>query len=105
MTYLEFFSNLGFDFNVDLRPKAIDIEKEATLSQKLKNSVFFYKSQNKTNTSFNLVTSSLETIARISCGGTTKNVKNGTTNIVTNFFIIYYISILFFVSSQIYFIL
>jgi len=61
MTYVDFFSDLGFDFNVDLKPKAIDIEKEATLSRKLKNSVFFYKSPNNTNTSFYLVTSSLET--------------------------------------------
>ena len=60
MTYVDFFSDLGFDFNVDLKPKAIDIEKEATLSRKLKNSVFFYKSPNNTNTSFYLVTSSLE---------------------------------------------
>jgi hypothetical protein len=61
MTYVDFFSDLGFDFNVDLKPKAIDIEKEATLSRKLKNSVFFYKSPNNTNTSFYIVTSSLET--------------------------------------------
>jgi len=61
MTYLDFFSNLGFDFNVDLKPKAIDIDKEATLSQKLKGSVFFYKSPNNTSTSFYLITSSLDT--------------------------------------------
>ena len=61
MTYVDFFSDLGFDFNVDLKPKAIDIEKDATLSRKLKNSVFFYKSPNNTNTSFYLVTSPLET--------------------------------------------
>ena len=61
MNYVDFFSNLGFDFNIDLKPKAIDIEKEVTLSQKLKKSVFFYKSPNNTNTSFYLVTSSLET--------------------------------------------
>jgi len=60
MTYVDFFSDLGFDFNVELRPKTIDIEKETTLSQKLKNSVFFYKSPNNTNTSFYLITSSLE---------------------------------------------
>lgn len=60
MNYVEFFSNLGFDFNVDLKLKTIDIEKEATLSQKLKNSVFFYKSPNNTNTSFYLITCSLE---------------------------------------------
>lgn len=40
MAYVDFFSNFGIDFNVDLKPKPIDIEKEATLSQKLKNSVF-----------------------------------------------------------------
>lgn len=61
MNYVDFFSNLGFDFNVDLKPKAIDIETETTLSQKLKNSVFFYRSPNNTNTSFYLITSSLET--------------------------------------------
>ena len=61
MGYVDFFSNLGFEFNADLKAKAIDIEKEATLSQKLKNSVFFYKSPNNTNTSFYLIISSLET--------------------------------------------
>ncbi|WP_413512473.1 N-6 DNA methylase [Myroides odoratus] len=60
MTYVDFFSNLGFDFNVDLKPKAIAVEIETTLSQKLKNSVFFYKSPNNTNTSFYLITCSLE---------------------------------------------
>lgn len=59
--YINFFSYLGFDFNVDLKLKAIDIEKETILSRKLNNSVFFYKSPNNTNTSFYLVTSSLET--------------------------------------------
>jgi hypothetical protein len=49
MTYVDFFSDLGFDFNADLKPQAIDIEKEATLSEKLKSSVFFYKSPNNTN--------------------------------------------------------
>src|SRR5690606_29620015 len=39
----------------------IDIEKEATLYKKLENSVFYYKSPNNTNTSFYLITSSLET--------------------------------------------
>ncbi|MBF00493.1 TaqI-like C-terminal specificity domain-containing protein [Flavobacterium coralii] len=61
MNYVDFFSDLGFDFNVDLKPKAIDVETETTFSQKLKNSVFFYKSPNNTNTSFYLITSSLET--------------------------------------------
>ncbi len=61
MTYVDFFSSLGFDFNTDLKAKAIDIEKEATLYKKLDNSVFYYKSPNNTNTSFYLITSSLET--------------------------------------------
>lgn len=61
MSYVDFFSNLGFDFNTDLKSKSIDIEKEATLSEKLKNSVFFYKSPNNTNTSFYLVNIQLDT--------------------------------------------
>ncbi|MDM1521336.1 N-6 DNA methylase [Myroides odoratimimus] len=60
MTYVDFFSNLGFDFNINLKPKAIDIESETTLSLKLKNSVFFYKNPNNTNTNFYLITCSLE---------------------------------------------
>ncbi|SOD17645.1 TaqI-like C-terminal specificity domain-containing protein [Pedobacter xixiisoli] len=60
MNYKDFFSVLGFDFQVDLQAKVIDIEKEAKLSQKLENSVFFYKSPNNTNTSFYLLTTPLE---------------------------------------------
>ena len=45
MTFVDFFSNLGFDFVVDLKALDINIEKEATLSQKLKNSVFFIKAR------------------------------------------------------------
>ncbi|MBB6330852.1 hypothetical protein HNP24_001802 [Chryseobacterium sediminis] len=43
MSYMVFFSKLGFDFITDLKSKAINIEKEIDLSQKLKNSVFFIK--------------------------------------------------------------
>ncbi len=60
MNYVDFFSKLGFDLNINLKAKAINIEKEATLSKKLKDSIFFYKSPNNTNTSFYLVTSLLE---------------------------------------------
>ncbi|MDR1974139.1 MAG: N-6 DNA methylase [Bacteroidales bacterium] len=60
MIYTDFFSNLGFDFNVGWRAVSINIEKEPALSQKLKNSVFFYKNPNNTNTSFYLATSLLE---------------------------------------------
>ncbi|KQS93018.1 DNA methyltransferase [Chryseobacterium sp. Leaf394] len=62
MTYVDFFTNLGFDFNSDLKLKHINIDRESTLSQKLKNSVFFYKNPNNTNTSFYLITSSLGTL-------------------------------------------
>ncbi|MCT3810478.1 hypothetical protein CMU40_14630 [Elizabethkingia anophelis] len=60
MTYVDYFSNLGFNFDTDLKKKVIDIEEEATLSRKLLNSVFFYKSPNNTNTSFYIVTTTLE---------------------------------------------
>lgn len=60
MTYVDYFSNLGFNFDTDLKKKVIDIEEEATLSRKLLNSVFFYKSPNNTNTSFYLITTTLE---------------------------------------------
>ncbi|MFP5079524.1 TaqI-like C-terminal specificity domain-containing protein [Pedobacter sp. JCM 36344] len=60
MNYVDFFSFLGFNFQVDLAEKVIDIEKEPTLSDKLKNSVFFYDNPNNTNTSFYLVTTQLD---------------------------------------------
>lgn len=60
MTYTNFFSRLGFDFGVHLKAETIRIEKEAALSQKLKNAVYFYQNPNNTNTSFYLVTSPLE---------------------------------------------
>lgn len=61
MNQVAFFSNLGFDFNIDLILKTIDFGENNTLSHKLKDSVFYYKNPNNTNTSFYLVTSSLET--------------------------------------------
>lgn len=60
MNYLSFFSNLGFSFNVDLKAEAIFVGKNVILNDKLKNSVFFYKSPNNTNTSFYLITVGLE---------------------------------------------
>jgi len=60
MNYIEFFFNLGFDFKADFISKRINIEKSASLTDKLHNSVFFYKSPNTTNTSFYLITSKLE---------------------------------------------
>jgi len=60
MNYVNFFSNdLGFNFNTDLKPKPLDVEKNSALTDKLKNSVFFYKSPNNTNTSFYLITTEL----------------------------------------------
>lgn len=61
MDQVDFFSNLGFVFNTDLILKTIDFGENNTLSHKLKDSVFYYKNPNNTNTSFYLVTSSLET--------------------------------------------
>jgi hypothetical protein len=56
MDYIDFFSNLGFNFKNDLKPSSIEIEKNQSLSKKLANSVFFYKNPNNTNTSFYLIT-------------------------------------------------
>lgn len=59
MNYVDFFSDLGFDFKNDLRPNSIKIEKNFALSEKLKDSVFHYKNPNNTNTSFYLITITL----------------------------------------------
>ncbi len=60
MNYVDVFSHLGFDFKSDLKPKTIEVEKNTTLTVRLKNSVFFYKSPNNTNTSFYLITTILD---------------------------------------------
>lgn len=60
MNYTETFLGLGFDFKVNLEPKSINIEKNSVLNSKLVNSVFFYKNQNNTNTSFYLIGTTLE---------------------------------------------
>lgn len=62
MGYIDFFSKLGFDPNVDFGSRTINIEENNVLTKKLKNSLYFYKSQNNTNTSFYLITSSLDEI-------------------------------------------
>ena len=59
MNYIDFFSKLGFNFNTDLKHRAIEFEKNDKLSKRLKDSVFFYKSPNNTNTSFYLLTTEL----------------------------------------------
>lgn len=59
MNYIELFSRLGFDFELNLKQKPIEIEKIPSLSEKLENSVFFYKSLNNNNTSFYLIVSTL----------------------------------------------
>lgn len=59
MDYLKFFSELGFDFEVDLRPKAIGIGTDVPLTKKLNNAVLYYKNPNNTNTSFYLITTPL----------------------------------------------
>lgn len=59
MYYIDFFSKLGFNFNTDLKRRTIEFEKNDNLSKNLKDSVFFYKSPNNTNTSFYLITTEL----------------------------------------------
>jgi len=61
MNYVNIFSDLGFNFKVDLKPKPIDVEKNYALTERLKKSVFYYKSPKNTNTSFYLITTYLET--------------------------------------------
>ncbi|WPR71832.1 DNA methyltransferase [Flavobacterium sp. NG2] len=59
MNYIDFFSRLGFNFNSDLKHRTIEFERNNLLSKNLKNSVYFYKSPNNTNTSFYLITTEL----------------------------------------------
>lgn len=61
MNYSIFFSDLGFNFDVDLKSVPIMLEKNLTLSNALKGSVFYYKSPDNTNTSFYLLTTALDT--------------------------------------------
>src|SRR3989339_642889 len=61
MNYVNFFSDLGFNFKVDLMLKPIDMEEKSALIDRLKKSVFFYKSPSNTNTSFYLITTELRT--------------------------------------------
>lgn len=61
MNYIDVFSDLGFNFKVNLKSKPIDVGKNSALTDKLKNSVFFYKSPNNTSTSFYLITTELST--------------------------------------------
>lgn len=61
MYYIDFFSNLGFDFNADLEPKVLTIGKKLQSIEELKISTFYYKCKknNNTNTSFYLITTTL----------------------------------------------
>lgn len=61
MNYFNFFSSLGFNFNIDLKHTPIIIEKNLALSNTLKDSVFYYKCPDNTNTSFYLLTIALNT--------------------------------------------
>lgn len=55
LSYRNFFSNLGFDFEKDLKSIKLIFEKNPELTTKLENSTFYYYSPNKTNTSFYLI--------------------------------------------------
>src|SRR5690554_5181912 len=59
MNYLNFFLKLGFDPKTDFNSKTIVFGIGSPLSKKLENSVLFYKNPNNTNTSFYLITTSL----------------------------------------------
>ncbi len=54
------FTNLGFEFNIDLKPKHIIFDKNPILTDKLQNSIFYYNNLNHTNTSFYLINSVLD---------------------------------------------
>lgn len=54
------FSGLGFDFKKDLKLRDLVFDKNSSLTEHLKNSVFFYNSPNNTNTSFYLITTFLD---------------------------------------------
>lgn len=60
MDYSNFFSELGFDFEVHLKPKTIAIGTNIPLTEKLNDTVLFYKNPNNTSTSFYLITTSLD---------------------------------------------
>lgn len=55
MDYRIYFSKLGFDFKTNLESRQLIFDKNKTLTDKLRSSVFFYKSPNNTNTSFYLI--------------------------------------------------
>lgn len=59
MNYLNFFLKLGFNPKTDFNSKTIVFGIGSPLSKKLENSVLFYKNPNNTNTSFYLITASL----------------------------------------------
>lgn len=59
MNYKMFFSKLGFGFKEDLELKPLVFDKNDILTKNLKNSIFYYKNRNNTNTSFYLITKPL----------------------------------------------
>jgi len=60
MNYSDFFLNLGFDLEKELELRLPYFENNLNLTNKLDNSIFFYKSPNNTNTSFYLITTFLK---------------------------------------------
>lgn len=60
MDYNIFFSKLGFNFNKDLEKQSFVFDKNGLLTNRLKNAVFYYNSPVNTNTSFYLITETLE---------------------------------------------
>jgi hypothetical protein len=59
MNFVNVFSDLGFNFSIDLKSIPIIIEKDTVLTDRLIKSVFYYKNPNNTNTSFYLITTEI----------------------------------------------
>jgi hypothetical protein len=60
MDCIKFFSKLGFDFNKDFEKKSLIFDENDLLTNRLRNSFFYYNSPVNTNTSFYLITATLE---------------------------------------------
>ncbi|QIK52911.1 N-6 DNA methylase [Dysgonomonas sp. HDW5B] len=59
LQYRRFFTDLGFDFERNLKSTRLVFEKSLDLTSQLENTTFYYHSPNNTNTSFYLVATSL----------------------------------------------
>ncbi len=58
--YYDFFINLDFDFNQNIKSKKIYIDNNLALNKKLEGNFLFYKNPNQTNTSFYFISQTLD---------------------------------------------